>query len=90
MDLLKEEEKLIEKKQKALANLERKRKYFFTAQASFRKARRELKAANIRLRAIRKEMKYAGYERPVVPPASDPVVIHTPSVEPTSVEENTD
>lgn len=79
MDLLKDEEKLVEKKQKALENLQRKQKYLAGAQTSFRKARREFKIAVANLRTIRKQIKAEGIERPVV--------IHTPGVEPISITE---
>ena len=50
MDLLKEEKRLVEKKHKTLENLERKQKYLKGAVTSFKKARRELKVANVQLR----------------------------------------
>jgi len=66
MDLLKEEKKLVEKKHKAFENLERKQKYLTGAVTSFKKARRELKAANIRLRVMRRQIKMEGIERPTI------------------------
>jgi len=62
MDLLKEEKKLVEKKHKAFENLERKQKYLTGAVTSFKKARRELKVANIQLRTIRRQIKAQGIE----------------------------
>lgn len=74
MDLLKDEEKLVEKKRKARENLAKKAKYLAGATTSFKKARREFKIANARLKAIRQQIKAEGIERPVV--------INTPGVEP--------
>lgn len=99
MDLLKEVEKLVERKHKALENLKRKEKYLAGAETSFKKARRELKVTNAKLKIIRKQIKAQGIESfdvPESPIESEPVVIHTPLVKPTPitevepVEENTD
>lgn len=86
MDLLKEEQKLIEKKKKALENLGRKEKYLAGAGTSFRKARREFRAAVKNLQAIRHQIKIEGIERPVVEPDSIP----EPITEAEPVEENSD
>jgi len=67
MDLLKEEKKLVEKKHKALENLERKQRYLSGAVTSFKKARRELKIANVQLRTIRQQIKAQGIEDLTVP-----------------------
>ena len=80
MDLLKEEERLVEKKQKAIENMKRKQKYLAGATTSFRKARRELKVANAKLKAIRQQIKAEGLERPA------PEVI----AEPEPIEESND
>lgn len=57
MDLLKEEKRLTEKKHKALENFQKKQRYLEAATTSFRKAKREFRLANIRLRAIRQSIK---------------------------------
>ena len=93
MDLLKEEKSLVEKKKKADENLRRKQRYFHNAGISLRKAEKEVKRAIKRLRNIRGKIKAQSYvfiENDVEDLPTDPVVIHTPSVKPTPVEENTD
>lgn len=67
MDLLKEEKRLTERKHKALENLERKQKYLKGAVTSFKKARRELKVANVQLRTIRQQIRAQGLEDLTVP-----------------------
>jgi len=62
MDLLKEEKKLIENRQKALENLERKKKYLTGATISLKKAEREFKNAGRKLSAIREQIKMQGIE----------------------------
>lgn len=62
MDLLKEEKRLIGKKNKALENLARKQKYLKSAMTSFSKARKELQSARGELRAIRKQIRAQGLE----------------------------
>jgi len=82
MDLLKEEKRLVEKKHKALDNLERKQKYLKGAVTSFKKARRELKVVNYQLRTIRQQIKAQGIK---------PFDVPESIVEPESTEEeNTD
>jgi len=85
MDLLKDEQKLIDKKHKARDNVDRKRKYFTGAQTSFRKARREFKVAAKILQAFRKKHKFELED--LRAELTDLVVIHTPGVIPTPVEE---
>lgn len=67
MDLLKEEKRLIEKKHKALENLEKKKKYLGTIAKSVRKAKREFRLAAAELNVIRKRIKVEGIERPAEP-----------------------
>jgi len=62
MDLLKEEKRLIGKKNKALENLARKQKYLKSAMTSFSKARKELQSARGELRTIRKQIRAQGLE----------------------------
>lgn len=81
MDLLKEEKRLIEKKHKALENLEKKKKYLGTIAKSVRKAKREFRLAAAELNVIRKRIKVEGIERPA------DVIINTPGVVPTPIEE---
>jgi len=93
MDLLKEEKKLIEKLVKARQEVDRKLQYLTKSQGSFTSAQREVKAAETRVRKIRKQIRAQGVEDLTVPePLDYPKVPAVPEaiVETEPVEENTD
>ena len=71
MDLLKEEEKLIGKLVKAKQEMERKERYLIKAQTSFVIAQREVKAAQTRVRRIRKQIRVQGIEDLTIPEPLD-------------------
>lgn len=57
MDLLKEEKRLVEKLVKAREGAERKAQYLAKIRKSFTLAQREVKAASVRVRKIRKQVR---------------------------------
>ena len=87
MDLLKEETRLVDKKHKALENLERKKKYLAGAAKSFKKARREFRLAANELKVVRKKIVAEGIERPVITPDTKPEAVEN---KPAATEETTD
>lgn len=91
MDLLKEQERLTKKHDKAFENLGRKQKYLKSAGTSCRKAKKEFNAARHELRAIRRQIKAQGVEDLTIPETIDEqIIINSPIVKPVPTKKNMD